>query len=278
MYAIIISYTTETMTSPFRSAFLQASPAVSFHSQRQAFCDTKAVRARRAKCATVPPRCCIPTDASHDTNIAAVVSEGSQGGLARQLRSEIERLAGSERGLFMASESIRAELDGHIRALESAVSPSFSPTDNKASLVDGNWRLLYTTLTILGRKRVRLAIATSQKPGFVRIGDITQSIDPVSSTSRSAVNFEVLAGGFKGYFEIIAGYEAVDPKRVEVKLQEWNLVPAKMAEILGEKKVGLLLQIFNPEGYLDITYADEDIRVGRDHNGNVFVLEKVTEV
>ena len=36
----------------------------------------------------------------------------------------------------------------------------------------------------------------------------------------------------------------------------------------------LLLSIFNPEGWLDISYVDDTHRVGRDDKGNVFYLER----
>ncbi len=48
----------------------------------------------------------------------------------------------------------------------------------------------------------------------------------------------------------------------------------------AERRVGLqanyelLLSIFNPEGWLDTTYVDDQHRIGRDDKGNVFVLER----
>lgn len=36
----------------------------------------------------------------------------------------------------------------------------------------------------------------------------------------------------------------------------------------------LLLDIFNPEGWLDISYVDDTHRVGRDDKGHVFYLER----
>lgn len=36
-----------------------------------------------------------------------------------------------------------------------------------------------------------------------------------------------------------------------------------------------LAQVFNPEGWLDITYVDADMRVGRDDKGNIFVTERM---
>lgn len=44
---------------------------------------------------------------------------------------------------------------------------------------------------------------------------------------------------------------------------------------LFEANYDLLLSIFNPEGYLDITYVDDQHRVGRDDKGNVFLLQRL---
>lgn len=45
-------------------------------------------------------------------------------------------------------------------------------------------------------------------------------------------------------------------------------------EALFKQNYVLLLSIFNPEGWLDITYVDQELRVGRDDKGNIFVLER----
>lgn len=41
-----------------------------------------------------------------------------------------------------------------------------------------------------------------------------------------------------------------------------------------QKNYDMLLAIFNPEGWLEITYVDESLRIGRDDKANIFVLEK----
>uniref|UniRef100_A0A0A9DG32 Plastid lipid-associated protein/fibrillin conserved domain-containing protein n=1 Tax=Arundo donax TaxID=35708 RepID=A0A0A9DG32_ARUDO len=41
-----------------------------------------------------------------------------------------------------------------------------------------------------------------------------------------------------------------------------------------QKNYDLLLAIFNPEGWLEITYVDESLRIGRDDKENIFVLER----
>jgi hypothetical protein len=50
-------------------------------------------------------------------------------------------------------------------------------------------------------------------------------------------------------------------------------VPEKL-QSLFQANYDLLLSIFNPEGWLDITYVDQDTRVGRDDKGNIFVLAR----
>lgn len=50
-------------------------------------------------------------------------------------------------------------------------------------------------------------------------------------------------------------------------------VPQKLQKVF-ESNFDLLLSIFNPEGYLDITYCDQDLRCGRDDKGNIFVLQR----
>lgn len=45
---------------------------------------------------------------------------------------------------------------------------------------------------------------------------------------------------------------------------------------LFQQNYDLLLSIFNPDGWLEITYVDGDMRVGRDDKGNIFVLERAS--
>ncbi len=116
-----------------------------------------------------------------------------------------------------------------------------------------------------------LAIATEKKPGFVRIAEITQEILPGDGEVGRSINeiqFQLLTGG-EGRFTLDAEYRAASPRRVDVKLMGSLLEPEKLKAVLGSN-VGLLTEIFNPEGFLEISYLDEDLRVGRDHNGKRF--------
>jgi hypothetical protein len=82
---------------------------------------------------------------------------------------------------------------------------------------------------------------------------------------------------FGGQLKITAAYTPAGPPhaggRVDIKFKEASLAPEAL-EALFRANYDLLLGIFNPEGWLDVTYLDEDLRVGRDDKGHVFVVER----
>ncbi|KAK1300451.1 hypothetical protein QJS10_CPB13g01410 [Acorus calamus] len=65
-------------------------------------------------------------------------------------------------------------------------------------------------------------------------------------------------------------------KRVDIKYDNSTIAPDQLMNIF-QKNYDVLLAIFNPEGWLEITYVDESIRVGRDDKGNIFILERTQE-
>jgi hypothetical protein len=54
----------------------------------------------------------------------------------------------------------------------------------------------------------------------------------------------------------------------------WYQVPEQLQQLF-QQNYDLLLSVFNPEGWLDITFVDDELRVGRDDKGNIFVLERI---
>jgi hypothetical protein len=191
------------------------------------------------------------------------------------LRSKIDRLAGAERGIFGLDKLLRADIHASIEATE-ALNPTAEPTLDDARIANGSWRLLYTTLTILGRRRVRLAIATKSRPGFVRLGELYQCVDAAKRETQNIVVFDLAIGG-SGTFTVTADYGVVSPTRVEVQTKDAALEPKKLEDLLGPN-IDLLSEIFDPTGYLDITYIDDHLRIGRDDKGNIFVLERCKPV
>ncbi|XP_066350452.1 fibrillin protein 5 homolog isoform X2 [Miscanthus floridulus] len=78
---------------------------------------------------------------------------------------------------------------------------------------------------------------------------------------------------FSGKLTIEASYTVASQTRVDIKLQSSTITPEQLMNIF-QKNYDMLLDIFNPEGWLEITYVDESLRIGRDDKENIFVLER----
>ncbi|MDJ0516953.1 MAG: PAP/fibrillin family protein [Trichodesmium sp. MO_231.B1] len=187
----------------------------------------------------------------------------------------IEILTGKNRGL-LASKNDQKEILAAIAQLED-YNPNLRPLEAK-ELLNGNWRLLYTTSQELLR--------IDNFP-FLKLGDIYQCIR-VEDTAIYNIA-EVYGLPFlEGIVSVVAQFEVVSEKRVNVKFNRsifglQSLIgyqsPNKLiAEIESEKKftaVDFDIQNREQQGWLDITYLDEDLRIGRGNKGSVFVLIKV---
>mmetsp|Transcript_11764 Transcript_11764/g.24678 ORF Transcript_11764/g.24678 Transcript_11764/m.24678 type:complete len:277 (-) Transcript_11764:836-1666(-) len=174
----------------------------------------------------------------------------------------------TDRGIFGCQKAERAQIAELIEQLE-ALNPIPAPMESLEK-VAGEWRLLYTTVQILGAKRTKLGLRS-----FVNLGDFVQRIDLENKLAVNEVAFNVAGlGAIEGMLTIEATFEVATANRVDIKYQQSTLVPDKL-QALFEKNFDLLLAIFNPEGWLELTYVDEEMRIGHDDKGNVFVLEKM---
>ncbi|KAJ9527077.1 hypothetical protein QJQ45_025224 [Haematococcus lacustris] len=178
-------------------------------------------------------------------------------------------LRDTNRGIFGLPAAKKNAILGLVTALE-AETPVPSPT-SCLELCAGRWRLLYSTITITGVKRTKLGLRE-----FIRLGDFVQEIDTVHAEAINTVDFNVAQLSMVGgALTVRAGYEPVGPARVAITFKDASLRPPQLQKLF-EANYDLLLSIFNPEGWLDITYLDQEHRVGRDDKGNVFVLEKLS--
>ena len=98
---------------------------------------------------------------------------------------------------------------------------------------------------------------------------VTCHIATSDTEPRSYAGF----GTFKGELIIRAGFTVASAQRAEVTFESAQLQPAQLDKLFN-KYLDLLLSIFNPDGWLDVTYLDDEMRVGRDDRGNLFVLER----
>ena len=186
----------------------------------------------------------------------------------------LEAIAGKNRGL-LANEMDKVKVLSAIQQLEDH-NPTPKPLEAK-ELLEGNWRLLYTTSkSILGLDRFPL----------FKLGQIYQCI---RTAEARIYNIAEVAGVpfLEGIVSVAARFEPVSEKRVNV-IFERSIIglqrflgytsPSKFIQELeqGKKFLPIDFSIENREqkGWLDITYLDEDMRVGRGNQGNVFVLAK----
>lgn len=181
------------------------------------------------------------------------------------LRAAIE---GVDRGIFGLKKDQKLAIAELAEQLE-AINPLPEPT-NDLEKVSGNWKLVYTTVQILGSRRTKLGLRN-----FVQLGDFVQRIDVEHGLAVNEVAFFVPAlKPINGLLTIEATYTVASPCRVNIKYEKSVLEPQQL-QALFEKNFDILLSIFNPEGWLELTYVDEDMRIGRDDKGNLFVLEKM---
>ncbi|MDJ0556706.1 MAG: PAP/fibrillin family protein [Microcoleaceae cyanobacterium MO_207.B10] len=187
----------------------------------------------------------------------------------------IEALAGKNRGL-LASESEKKLILAAIAQLED-YNPNPRPFEAK-ELLNGNWRLLYTT----SQELLRL-----DSFPFLKLGQIYQYIRVQDTAIYNIADVYGLPF-LEGIVSVVAQFEPVSEKRVRVKFNRSILglqrligyqSPEKLISEIeqGKKFTAVDFNIQNQEqkGWLDITYLDDDLRIGRGNQGNVFVLSKV---
>ncbi len=186
----------------------------------------------------------------------------------------LEAIAGKNRGL-LANEIDNVRVLSAIHQLEDT-NPTPKPLDAK-DLLNGDWRLLYTTSKgILGLDRFPL----------FKLGQIYQCI---RVSEAKVYNIAEIIGlpMLEGLVSVAATFEPVSERRVNVifersiiglqRLFGYNS-PGKFIEQIesGKKFLPLDFKIDRGEqkGWLDITYLDQDMRIGRGNKGNIFVLTK----
>lgn len=218
----------------------------------------------------------IPTPTVITAVSTGVVGDASGNQCSYETNEEIkaalyQAVKGINRGIFGATSAKKSEILELLELLE-ARNPTPQPTDNLLDKVDGTWKLVYSTISILGAKRTKLGLRD-----FVTLGDFFQTIDVAKEKAFNVIKFNVR--GLKmlnGQLTIEASYKITSKTRVDIKLENSTITPDQLMNLF-KKNYDVLLAIFNPEGWLDITYADDYLRIGRDNKGNIFVLERTGE-
>jgi PAP_fibrillin len=186
----------------------------------------------------------------------------------------LEAIAGTNRGL-LATEKDNVRVLTAIEQLEDRNS-TLNPLE-KRDWLEGDWRLLYTNSRgILGLNRIPLA----------QLGQIYQCIR-LGETKIYNIAEIVGIPFLEGIVSVVARFEPIGERRVNVKFERSILglqrligyrTPSHFVQEIemGKKFISVDFNIENREqqGWLETTYLDEDLRVGRGNEGNVFVLAK----
>ncbi|AFY61042.1 PAP/fibrillin family protein [Synechococcus sp. PCC 6312] len=185
-------------------------------------------------------------------------------------------IAGLNRGI-LANPTEKKRVDELAQGLE-AVNPTPDPLKAPDKLA-GNWRLIYTSSqALLGLDRAPL----------VKLGQIYQCVRP---EEQAIFNIAELYGlpYLEGLVSVVAKFEPISeaPARVRVKFQRSIIGlrqllnyrnPEQFISQLASGKTLMSLDFkLNSEeqqGWLDITYLDDDLRLGRGNEGSLFVLTK----
>jgi hypothetical protein len=186
-------------------------------------------------------------------------------------------IAGKNRGI-LATESDRQAILAAIAEVESD-NPHPHPLTTAVDLLAGNWRLLYTTSqSLLGIDRVPL----------LKLADIYQCIRPATNAIYNVAEVTSAIPGTSGLVAIVAEFTPVTESRVNVRFDR-SLIgfqglfnysdPDRFIDAIenGRKFPAIDLKIDRPNAepaWLEVTYLDDTLRIGRGNEGNVFVLTR----
>eukprot|EP00270_Netrium_digitus_P015175 TRINITY_DN5282_c0_g1_i2.p1 TRINITY_DN5282_c0_g1~~TRINITY_DN5282_c0_g1_i2.p1 ORF type:complete len:300 (+),score=52.18 TRINITY_DN5282_c0_g1_i2:31-930(+) len=188
-------------------------------------------------------------------------------GIKKALYSALE---GTNRGIFGLPSNVKWRILGLLEQLED-LNPLPNPiSEQHLPRAAGQWRLLFSTINILGPKRTKLGLRE-----FVELGDFVQTVNASESQALNRISFRLKGlRVVEGFLTIQASFSVASPTRVDIKFIKSEIVPEQLRKLF-EKNYELLLSIFNPEGWLEITYLDERHRIGRDDKGHIYFLERV---
>ncbi|CAI9109061.1 OLC1v1008798C1 [Oldenlandia corymbosa var. corymbosa] len=166
----------------------------------------------------------------------------------QQTKSSLyEALEGINRGIFGVPSEKKAVIEKMVKQLES-LNPNPEPTTNLEKMA-GTWKLVYSTITILGSKRTKLGLRD-----FISLGEFYQDIDVIRGKAVNVIEFSARGLNlFKGQLRIEATYKIASKSRVDILYESSTISPEQLMNLF-EKNYNLLLSIFNPEGWLEITY------------------------
>ncbi len=192
----------------------------------------------------------------------------------------LEMLAPTNRGLD-TSASQRAAILSQVAQLEER-----NPTDSTSQAtqnLDGDWQLLYTTSGEL--------LKIDQVP-LLKLGQIYQCLRLAAGRVYNMAEVEGLPY-CEGLISVVARFEVESEpatsggnRRIQVQFERsifglqrligYNTPQEFIDKIqAGQRFVAVDFPIQGRQGWIDLTYLDDDLRINRGSNGSIFVLKRV---
>ena len=189
----------------------------------------------------------------------------------------LSAIAGKNRGIS-ATDLDRQSILAAITELESFnLQPR--PLTDAIGLLAGNWRLIYTSSqSLLGIDKFPL----------LDLGNIYQCIRPQTGSIYNIAEVSSFVPGLNGLVAIVAGFTPTSDVRMNVAftrslislqgLINYSTPDALITAIEDGKKFTAIDLKIDRQGkepaWLEVTYLDDNLRIGRGNEGNVFVLTK----
>ncbi|ELS31240.1 MULTISPECIES: PAP/fibrillin family protein [Pseudanabaena] len=187
----------------------------------------------------------------------------------------LNAIAPVNRGLQM-SENQRKAIFLAVAYLEE-LNPTPAPTETP-ELLDGDWLLLFTTSQeLLGIDRFP----------FYKLGNIYQCLRVAEGKIFNVAEIKGLPL-LGGLVSVCANFTVVSEKRVKVNFERlvagsqslvgYQNVKSFIDTLRSPKKllaIDFQIKREDQKGWLETTYLDRDLRIGRGNEGNLFVLRRI---
>ncbi|MFN6565858.1 PAP/fibrillin family protein [Dendronalium sp. ChiSLP03b] len=173
-----------------------------------------------------------------------------------------------------------SEIEQLTTELES-VNPNPYPLLYATSLLDGAWQLQYSTA-----REIR---SLASLPLGLKLGKVFQVIDVTNKLFFNLAQVQHSLGLLSGYVKVTASFEpakedleSVANKRLNVYFDKRYLSIEKIIGIhtpqLNPFKVSSANNPIDRIPTLDITYLDENLRIGRGGDGSLFILSRANNL
>ncbi|XP_042495710.1 fibrillin-5, chloroplastic isoform X2 [Macadamia integrifolia] len=137
-----------------------------------------------------------------------------------QIKTDLKQsIQGINRGIFGVPSAKKSEILALVELLESQ-NPTLNPTRD-LDQVGGCWKLVYSTISILGSKRTKLGLRD-----FITLGEFFQTIYPAEGKAVNMVEFNLRGlNVLKGQLAIEASFKVSSKTRVDIKYENSIITP-----------------------------------------------------